>query len=245
MSFKVRVRIATQQGDKYVELDRLNLSYTKLRNETERRTKQQGQWFLKAGSANVSNDQELLAAVIASEGTNGYLNLQLQGGVAPQAYVAPTYQQPAYTAPVYQQPAYTAPQPTYQQPAYQAPAYQAPAYQAPVYAAPTPSYEAPRATSGYGHFTLFEVRGNPSAATDKAQIVPEQRDDSIFFTPTECKTGYMVDVSVAPENDSTSKILFKVSRESGTSIQTIKTGFVFGLEHCRQIGNQIQVIFPN
>jgi len=83
------------------------------------------------------------------------------------------------------------------------------------------------------------------APGDKAQIVPEQRDDSIIFSPTECRSGYMVEVSVAPESEATSKILFKVSRESGTSIQTIKTGFVFGLEHCRQLGNQIQVIFPS
>lgn len=72
MGYRITVKISTPQGDRYVELDRAQLSYSKLRNEVERRTKQQGQWFLKAGHLPLSNDQELLAAVTAAEGTKKF-----------------------------------------------------------------------------------------------------------------------------------------------------------------------------
>jgi hypothetical protein len=181
--YKFKVKISTQQGDRYVELDRGRPSYAHLRSEVERRTKQQGQWFLKAGARAINNDEDLVAAIVEAEsalndlsdhailtffldGGAHYLDVQLQGGVAPRpahtaqptysappvsSYQAPapTYQQPSYSAPPPQQ--YHAPQPTYQQPAQ--PTYQQPTHHAP-----------PAATSGAsGRFTTFEVYGNPSA----------------------------------------------------------------------------------
>lgn len=69
MSYKCTVKISAQGVDRYVELERAHLSYAKLRSETERRTKQQGQWYLQAGSQPINTDQDLLTAVVVAEGS--------------------------------------------------------------------------------------------------------------------------------------------------------------------------------
>eukprot|EP01126_Amoeba_proteus_P056170 TRINITY_DN702_c1_g1_i4.p1 TRINITY_DN702_c1_g1~~TRINITY_DN702_c1_g1_i4.p1 ORF type:complete len:187 (-),score=14.35 TRINITY_DN702_c1_g1_i4:262-822(-) len=158
MSLRIRVQVVANNVQRYVELDRAKPDFNLLKEQTQRKTKQQGQWYLRrANNKAVNNDADLLEAIVECESTPGthFLELTVAGGRAPTVPLSKPAQPTSYT-----------PTSTYTPP--------------PVVSLPLPTQVAPVKLTGPGSFRVFSVPGDAHSTEEKPKIVASS-EVTFFF----------------------------------------------------------------
>eukprot|EP01126_Amoeba_proteus_P056171 TRINITY_DN702_c1_g1_i6.p1 TRINITY_DN702_c1_g1~~TRINITY_DN702_c1_g1_i6.p1 ORF type:complete len:171 (-),score=24.12 TRINITY_DN702_c1_g1_i6:399-911(-) len=153
MSLRIQVQVVANNVVRHIELDRAKPDFNTLKEQTQKKTKQQGQWYLRrANNKPVNNDADLLEAIIELEATSGTLALELTvvGGRAPTVPVSYPTTKPA-------QPTSYTPTSTYTPP--------------PVVSLPPPTQAAPVKLTGPGTFRIYSVPGDAHSQEEKPKIV--------------------------------------------------------------------------
>jgi len=242
MSLKLKAVVTSGNATRIVEVDRARPDFATLKNEVQRKTKQQGQWYLRTNSNKpINNDAELLSAIVEGENSGAKnLDLTIVGGSAPRP-AQPVQQQQA-------RPAQPQQQQQYAQPAYSAqpsqPAYQP--QQTYVHPTPTPqpshsaSVGAVNTSHGPGTFRVWTVQ-SVFGGEEKPKIVPEQTPSYYSFALAPCSQNVTIECFI----EGTNQLKFKITLPSGSSmVQSFKMPFEIGCHLLEAYGDVTRLNFP-
>lgn len=233
---KIFVKAVVNGAQRLVELDRGHLNFQHLKAELGKKTQQRGQWYIKAGSKVINNDNDLKDAVVESEKRGDkFLSVDLVGGSAPPS--RPSHTQ-AQARPAAQTQTQT--QPQAQPYNVSATPASAPAAQ-PYHVAATPA-PAP-AVQTTGVIASVFVSADPNGA-EKPRIANSQGDNSYTFTPVATKLATTIEVILATSKSLQFKMTSDGPNGRAQMTQTFNLPFDVSSKDISVDGRNIILSFP-